>query len=129
MVSNSLLRVGEDNKQVSTGDPLLGERSDSKSKRGELRVYLGAAPGVGTTYAMLGEAHRRLERAIDVGLHGLDDVQERVAFAAPGVRSAAPFAVKRLALCGERLADVGWSAVPMSSRQWLNRMAARRPPT
>lgn len=35
-------------------------------KRGELRVYLGAAPGVGKTYAMLGEAHRRLERGTDV---------------------------------------------------------------
>ena len=27
--------------------------------RGRLRVYLGAAPGVGKTYAMLGEGHRR----------------------------------------------------------------------
>jgi two-component system sensor histidine kinase KdpD len=35
-------------------------------KRGELRIYLGAAPGVGKTYAMLGEAHRRLERGTDV---------------------------------------------------------------
>ncbi|WP_406238600.1 ATP-binding protein [Nocardia sp. NBC_01009] len=35
-------------------------------KRGQLRVYLGAAPGVGKTYAMLGEAHRRLERGRDV---------------------------------------------------------------
>lgn len=33
---------------------------------GELRIYLGAAPGVGKTYAMLGEAHRRLERGTDV---------------------------------------------------------------
>jgi two-component system sensor histidine kinase KdpD len=31
-----------------------------------LRIYLGAAPGVGKTYAMLGEAHRRLERGTDV---------------------------------------------------------------
>ena len=37
-----------------------------KKKRGELRIYLGAAPGVGKTYAMLGEAHRRLERGTDV---------------------------------------------------------------
>ena len=37
-----------------------------KTKRGELRIYLGAAPGVGKTYAMLGEAHRRLERGTDV---------------------------------------------------------------
>lgn len=36
------------------------------TKRGELRIYLGAAPGVGKTYAMLGEAHRRLERGTDV---------------------------------------------------------------
>jgi two-component system sensor histidine kinase KdpD len=35
-------------------------------KRGELRVYLGAAPGVGKTFAMLGEAHRRLERGTDL---------------------------------------------------------------
>jgi two-component system sensor histidine kinase KdpD len=35
-------------------------------KRGELRIYLGAAPGVGKTYSMLGEAHRRLERGTDL---------------------------------------------------------------
>ncbi|KUL39139.1 DUF4118 domain-containing protein [Actinoplanes awajinensis] len=34
--------------------------------RGELRIYLGAAPGVGKTYAMLEEAHRRVERGADV---------------------------------------------------------------
>jgi two-component system, OmpR family, sensor histidine kinase KdpD len=34
--------------------------------RGRLRIYLGAAPGVGKTYAMLCEAHRRKERGTDV---------------------------------------------------------------
>ncbi|SCK16027.1 sensor histidine kinase KdpD [Streptomyces sp. WMMB 322] len=34
--------------------------------RGKLRIYLGAAPGVGKTYDMLSEAHRRLERGTDV---------------------------------------------------------------
>ncbi len=34
--------------------------------RGRLKIYLGAAPGVGKTYAMLGEAQRRLERGTDV---------------------------------------------------------------
>ncbi|SEG83533.1 two-component system, OmpR family, sensor histidine kinase KdpD [Actinacidiphila yanglinensis] len=34
--------------------------------RGELRVYLGAAPGVGKTYAMLAEGHRRADRGTDV---------------------------------------------------------------
>ncbi|MFI6137759.1 ATP-binding protein [Streptomyces griseus] len=33
--------------------------------RGTLRIYLGAAPGVGKTYAMLSEAHRRVERGTD----------------------------------------------------------------
>jgi two-component system sensor histidine kinase KdpD len=34
--------------------------------RGTLRIYLGAAPGVGKTVAMLNEGHRRLERGTDV---------------------------------------------------------------
>ena len=34
--------------------------------RGQLRVYLGAAAGVGKTYAMLGEARRRAGRGTDV---------------------------------------------------------------
>ena len=34
--------------------------------RGRLRIYLGAAPGVGKTYAMLAEAHRRADRGTDV---------------------------------------------------------------
>ncbi|BDH07298.1 MULTISPECIES: sensor histidine kinase [Streptomyces] len=33
--------------------------------RGKLRIYLGAAPGVGKTYAMLAEAQRRVERGTD----------------------------------------------------------------
>ncbi|TWP50422.1 sensor histidine kinase KdpD [Lentzea tibetensis] len=40
--------------------------SNGEVKRGELRIYLGAAPGVGKTFAMLGEAHRRRERGTDV---------------------------------------------------------------
>ncbi|GAA2078041.1 DUF4118 domain-containing protein [Actinomadura alba] len=34
--------------------------------RGRLRIYLGAAPGVGKTYAMLSEGHRRAGRGTDV---------------------------------------------------------------
>ncbi|MDG3011046.1 sensor histidine kinase KdpD [Rhodococcus sp. D2-41] len=36
------------------------------ARRGQLRIYLGAAPGVGKTFAMLGEAHRRIGRGTDV---------------------------------------------------------------
>ncbi|GHB71116.1 sensor histidine kinase [Streptomyces cirratus] len=60
--------------------------------RGKLRIYLGAAPGVGKTYALLSEGHRRVERGGDcvVGfvehhgrqrtgalLHGLEQVPRR----------------------------------------------------
>lgn len=38
----------------------------SPMPRGELRIYLGAAPGVGKTYAMLEEARRRAGRGTDV---------------------------------------------------------------
>ncbi len=34
--------------------------------RGELRIYLGAAPGVGKTFAMLNEGRRRRDRGTDV---------------------------------------------------------------
>lgn len=52
--------------------------------RGTLRIYLGAAPGVGKTYAMLGEARRRLSRGTDVvvGLvetHGRPHTAEQLA--------------------------------------------------
>jgi two-component system, OmpR family, sensor histidine kinase KdpD len=38
----------------------------SGPKRGKLRIYLGAAPGVGKTYAMLAEGQRRRARGTDV---------------------------------------------------------------
>ncbi|HUJ07550.1 MAG TPA: DUF4118 domain-containing protein [Streptosporangiaceae bacterium] len=36
------------------------------ARRGQLRIYLGAAAGVGKTFAMLGEGHRRQSRGADV---------------------------------------------------------------
>jgi two-component system, OmpR family, sensor histidine kinase KdpD len=60
--------------------------------RGKLRIYLGAAPGVGKTYAMLSEAHRRVERGTDcvvafvehhgrprteVMMHGLEEIPRK----------------------------------------------------
>src|SRR5207344_3154703 len=43
-----------------------GYRHPNRPDRGYLRVYLGAAAGVGKTFAMLGEGHRRAERGADV---------------------------------------------------------------
>jgi two-component system sensor histidine kinase KdpD len=48
-------------------DELLARyRSESASDRGRLRLYLGMAPGVGKTYRMLEEGHRRSGRGTDV---------------------------------------------------------------
>ncbi|MEV6210723.1 universal stress protein [Kitasatospora sp. NPDC051914] len=41
--------------------------------RGRLRVYLGAAPGVGKTYDMLAEGQRRAERGTDVVIGFMED--------------------------------------------------------
>ena len=45
----------------------VAERSPGE-RRGRLRVFLGAAPGVGKTFAMLDEARRRAERGVDVAV-------------------------------------------------------------
>ena len=37
-----------------------------RQQLGKLKVYLGACPGVGKTYAMLREGHRLKERGVDV---------------------------------------------------------------
>jgi two-component system sensor histidine kinase KdpD len=47
-------------------------------RRGRLTVYFGAAPGVGKTYAMLDEAHRRRARGTDVVI-GLVETHGRAA--------------------------------------------------
>ncbi|WP_317259619.1 MULTISPECIES: universal stress protein [Streptomyces] len=41
--------------------------------RGRLRIYLGAAPGVGKTYDMLGEGQRRAGRGTDVVIGFMED--------------------------------------------------------
>src|SRR5215472_10596726 len=43
-----------------------GTQGKRGKQRGQLRIYLGAAAGVGKTYAMLCEGHRRAERGADV---------------------------------------------------------------
>jgi len=49
---------------ASAADRLLARLQDRK--RARLRVYIGAAPGVGKTYQMLRDAHLLRERGLDV---------------------------------------------------------------
>jgi two-component system sensor histidine kinase KdpD len=50
-----------------TAEEMLARvRSEMPSTRGRLRVYLGMAPGVGKTWKMLEEGHRRKARGTDI---------------------------------------------------------------
>jgi two-component system sensor histidine kinase KdpD len=72
---------------TSTGHPdpdqLLArvQREEERSRRGRLKVWLGAAPGVGKTFAMLTSARRRLAQGLEtvvgcVETHGRADTAE-----------------------------------------------------
>src|SRR3954466_362757 len=90
-------------------DHVRTDPPDYKKKRGELRIYLGAAPGVGKTYAMLGEAHRRLERGTDlvaavVETHG----RKKTAELLEGIESVPP---RYLEYRGKHLPELDVDAV------------------
>src|SRR5512134_758194 len=50
--------------QRPSADALLARIKDQE--RARLRIYIGAAPGVGKTYAMLQEAHALRARGLDI---------------------------------------------------------------
>src|SRR5438876_10004163 len=64
--------MADEGRRVNDGRPTAEEMLDrvNLSERGQtgawLRVYLGYAPGVGKTFAMLHEGQRRKERGTDV---------------------------------------------------------------
>ena len=47
-------------------DALLKEIEKNDTKKGRLKIFLGYAPGVGKTYAMLNDAHVLKKRGVDV---------------------------------------------------------------
>ena len=64
-------------------DALLHAAGWEGRTRGRLKIFLGAAPGVGKTYAMLQTAHARLRESVDVVVgivetHGRADTQALV---------------------------------------------------
>jgi two-component system, OmpR family, sensor histidine kinase KdpD len=52
--------------QPASSEASVAAKPAAVRRRGTLRVYLGAAPGVGKTFAMLNEGRRRQERGTDV---------------------------------------------------------------
>jgi two-component system sensor histidine kinase KdpD len=71
------------NDQWTSGGTDVAESDDVVEAAGHFRIYLGAAAGVGKTFAMLDEARRRAERGTDVVVgfvecHGRSHTEERV---------------------------------------------------
>jgi two-component system, OmpR family, sensor histidine kinase KdpD len=81
---------------------------------GHFRVYLGAAAGVGKTYAMLSEAHRRLSRGTDVA----------VAFVESHGRKLTEDLVTGLEVIPRKMVDYRGSLLPEMD---LDAVLARRP--
>src|SRR5262245_39795788 len=54
------------NDQRPSPEALLAKASKEESRTGRLKVFIGAAPGVGKTYEMLREARARLKEGKDV---------------------------------------------------------------
>ena len=70
---------------MSTTEPASTESASAghARPRGELRIYLGSAAGVGKTFALLGEGHRRAERGTDtviayVETHGRPQTEAQI---------------------------------------------------
>lgn len=77
--------------------------------RGRLRVYLGAAPGVGKTYAMLDEGHRRHDRGTDVVVGYVETHGRKKTVAALGTLEVIPRA--RVTYRGTVLEEMDLDAV------------------
>lgn len=77
--------------------------------RGTLRIYLGAAPGVGKTYSMLDEGYRRMARGTDVVI-GFVETRGRAKTAAE-IRDLPVIARKQMRSRGQRLEEMDVDAI------------------
>src|SRR6266536_2817547 len=100
------------------------EDGGRRDGRGQLRIYLGSAAGVGKTFAMLGEGHRRQERGTEVVVafvetHG----REHTAALLDGmeIMPRAKLAYRGRGPAAGSPARAGWPATPWRSssrRRW-----------
>jgi two-component system sensor histidine kinase KdpD len=86
-------------------------------KRGRLKVFLGYAPGVGKTFSMLAEAHRRVSRSEDVVIgfvetHGRRETAELV----EGLEQVP---LKRLEYRGKSFEELDTAAVIARRPEWV----------
>jgi two-component system, OmpR family, sensor histidine kinase KdpD len=86
-------------------------------KRGQLKVFLGYAPGVGKTFSMLAEAHRRASRGEDIVVgfvetHGRKETAELV----EGLEQVP---LKRLTYRGKEFDELDTAAVIARNPAWV----------
>src|SRR5829696_8635467 len=95
------------------------------ARRGSLRVYLGAAPGVGKTVALLAEGVRAVQRGRDVVLAGFAarGRPTTVRFAAPLVGSAPGGSAP-----DEVVFDLEWTLRRRPQLALVDELAYRNPP-
>ncbi len=87
----------------------LGDaREDLVVTRGQLRIYLGAAPGVGKTYAMLEEAHRRKQRGTDIVVGFVESGRKKTEDLLEGLEIVSR---KTLTYCGATFTEMDVDAV------------------
>jgi two-component system sensor histidine kinase KdpD len=84
-------------------------RQAGAGARGRLRVYLGMAPGVGKTYAMLMEGHRRKERGTDVVIGFVETYGRPITIAAIGDLEIVPR--RQISYKGVQLEEMDTDAV------------------
>src|SRR6187455_3503155 len=61
-----MVQTRRDPEQRPSPEALLETARREDSRAGRLKIFIGAAPGVGKTYEMLQSAHARLKAGIDV---------------------------------------------------------------
>lgn len=66
--------MNNDFKRAAHGEAL---KKSTEQLRGRLKIYIGYAPGVGKTYAMLNDANSRLENGEDIVIGYLESHQRR----------------------------------------------------
>jgi two-component system sensor histidine kinase KdpD len=86
-------------------------------KRGKIKVFLGYAPGVGKTFSMLAEAHRRCSRGEDVVVgfvetHGRKETAELV-------EGLEKLPLKRITYRGKDFEELDTAAVIARDPEWV----------
>jgi two-component system, OmpR family, sensor histidine kinase KdpD len=102
---------------VESGDEAEVYSLRTLRKRGQLKIFLGYAPGVGKTFSMLAEAHRRASRGEDIVIgfvetHGRKETAELV-------EGLERLPMKRLTYRGKEFEELDTDAVIARRPAWV----------